>query len=125
MGIFDTDVSCLKQLVIEDRPTRQREISQFLTENVTKKFCSLCSHFNIDHLDPLALHAIILLMCKSRDSMRVCSRFLAQHEQTQQIVSGILEQPQQIVSGILLDPKFAKPEDVGRESPRGDGQRQN
>jgi hypothetical protein len=51
MSVFDTDVSFLKHLVIEDRPMRQREISEFLTENVTKKFCSLCSHFNIDHLD--------------------------------------------------------------------------
>lgn len=46
--------------------------------------------------------------------MRVCSPFLAQHEKTQQIVSGM-----------LLDPKFATPENVDRDSPQGDGQRQN
>lgn len=98
MSIFDPDESMLKHLIIDEKPVRARDISDFLQENVVKKFCSLCSHFNIDHLDPLALPVIMLLMCKSRDSLSVCSRFLqTQHEHS-----------------IFLDPKFETP-DPGEE----------
>jgi len=74
MSVFEADVESLKQLVFDDRVPSK--ISEFMHENVVKKYCSLCSYFNIDQLDRLALPSVLLLMCKSRDSWDLCSEFL-------------------------------------------------
>ena len=80
MSVFDANIESLQQLVFDDRvPVK---IGEFIHQNVVKKYCSLCSHFNIDQLDPLALASVILLMCKSRDGWKVCADFLQQYPGT-------------------------------------------
>lgn len=80
----------LESIVLNKTRSRSQHMKVFMEQNVSTKFCSLCSHFNIDPIDPYALQTIILLMCKSRESLRIAMRYLDNAR----------------ISGIVLDPKF-------------------
>lgn len=89
MSVFDADPLSLANIMLSDvRP--QRDISVFLNDSVSTKFCSLCSNFNIDPIHAHALQSIILLMCKSRESIHLTQRYLDRVQ----------------VSDIKLDPRF-------------------
>lgn len=90
MSVFEADTESLENLVLTKPRSRSQNMNTFLEQNVCTKFCSLCSHFNIDPIDPYALQTIILLMCKSRESLRIASSYLELAR----------------ISGIVLDPKF-------------------
>lgn len=90
MSVFDADPISLASIVLNEPRPRAREISMFLHDSVSTKFCSLCAHFNVDPINPYALPTIILLMCKSRESLRIAQLYLEQAE----------------VVGITLDPRF-------------------
>jgi hypothetical protein len=78
MAYFEADVQCLSKMVVT-RPARRQEINDFLEHNMSNKFCSLCSHFNINPMHDLALPCVLVLMCKSRESVALCREFLTLH----------------------------------------------
>lgn len=53
-----------------------REVATQMLQSTLRKFCNMCTFFNIDPMHPQALHVALLMSCKTKDRMQLAQCYM-------------------------------------------------